>query len=394
MKRCLLVFIITLVLPGLAICAPEAFKLEPVAEGFNGDMLGGAYGMAIMSFSPFDKEPAYPSAAKYGSLQLGRKMLSFVIYSSTGSLKPNTIIIDANQNLNLTDDEVIMFPDGEKLKSVSLTMDDGRKAKYKLRLFQIGSGSFRLIPGEWYRGSIDLGGKMYDAVLLDVNLNGLETTALDMLLIDENGNGKFEFNTKNYEFEGYAPLAETVAFLGGIWDLTLDATAPSVLLRRSSKPCGAIRLAVPDKLKECSVFGYLKKDNMKMPLYFSASRPSVTMHVLAGDYIKLGFWLTDDKNDKRTLVMLECAEGTRIEADKTHILKLSNLGGMQVVVEQRGRYLTVSKEMTAQGDLSLSSFMTWDKKGELQSAPTPVCTIYSNTSKGAKKLASGKLEYG
>jgi thiol-disulfide isomerase/thioredoxin len=213
---------------GLATAAPDnTVHLKPIAKGAS--MKFGGYMPQKSTFSAdkpagITKAPADLAAPMYGTLKMGPEGGTlFIIDEPDG--KPARLFIDSNHNGDLTDDPAVEWKGKENTAggktttqySGSAAVDIGEKDKP----FLAGISMYRFDKSDpnraplkstllyyndyGYEGEITLGGKPYKVMLNDAMAKGDfrgakgEARSGVNLLIDVNGNGKFESRGESYD---------------------------------------------------------------------------------------------------------------------------------------------------------------------------------------------------
>jgi len=381
-----------------------AFTLEPISPETAKHFPGGAYGFAgnFQPMTTLAKEPKYPGSAKYGQLRIGAKQYDFVLFASQKEGKPDRIIIDLNEDKDLTNDPVVEFGADGYSKPVALKLGDKTvKVIAQLRNGSSqGGGSIQMGPAEWYRGQVDLGGKKFQAAIIDTSLAGrLQMGSRDYLLLDLNGDGRFDFNTETYNIECATMIQPVVALAGDTWNLTLDADKPDLTLTRYDGPCGQLALAVklPKPWSEARVSGYLigqgPRNTMLMVQLDPTGKPA---RFPAEEYQRAIFMLTPLVDGKPLgMVQLSIPDGKplKIDADKTRTITIEPPKALEVTVSQNVRDLKIGRKL-AGGDVDYAMIETPGAAGEMQPVPAPQVAIYPAGKTDAQPLAQGAMRYG
>jgi hypothetical protein len=245
---------------------------------------------------------------------------------------------------------------------------------------------------EWHRGSIKLGDREYQAALIDMPESGFKLGHEDALLVDLNGDGKFELDMDNMVMEGATPLMERVMLAGDIWDLSLDADAPAVTLKRYEGDCGRLETSLQTGADAdmCSTFGYVMADETAFMV--SSARGMPATRLPTGDYEGM-FVVTFLNLGKPSSQLQYSTDGKfSIEKDKTQTLLLSKPGELTVEVAERGNTLRVNRTLEAGKGMRLGSVTTTDANGKMKPPKPPGVEIRAPDTN--ELIAKGAMEYG
>ncbi len=244
---------------------------------------------------------------------------------------------------------------------------------------------------EWHRGTIKLGDKQYAAALIDVRNNGFKLGHEDVLLVDLNGDGQFDFDTDNMVIEAATPLMKRVAIAGDTWHLSLDADAPNVTLTQYKGDCGHLKMSLPPGTGKgkCTTFGYVTAGDTAY-LVSGAGTPATRLP--AGDYEGM-FVITSLEDGKPSSQLQYSSDGKfSIEKDKTRTIALGNPGELKVLANERGNTLRINRTLQAGEGMQLGSVTTAGADGKMKRPKPPDVEIRSPDS--GELIASGKMEYG
>lgn len=218
----------------LSTAPDETIRLTPIAKGASAKL--GGYRPQKSTFatekpSAVTKVPEGLTAPAFGTINIGEGGVCFVIDEPEG--KPATLFIDANRNGDLTDDAPVEWKgrltkgkDGKPdttMYNGSAVIDIGERD----RPFMASISMYRFDPSDpsraalkstllyyndyAYQGEVTLGGNSYKVMLNDAMAKGDfrgATLAADApeaatsgvtLMIDVNGNGKFESRGEQFD---------------------------------------------------------------------------------------------------------------------------------------------------------------------------------------------------
>ena len=385
-------------LVALSVAGPSgaAFKPEPIDTSLWKGQRGGVMGMAGQRPSPFTKEPEYEGTPLYGRFRTDGASIDFVAFAAGGAGAIDTLILDLNKNKDLTDDKTIKVDSTGEGVPVSVTLSPGRTVKVRITESKMGGqpGIFHIFtmePAEWLRGHVKLKDKELAAIIIDQNMNGLQCDGDDMLVVDTNGDGKFEMNMASGRFEGITPLQPMVLLAGDCWNLKLNADAPDITLTPYVGDCGKIVLKkrLAGKMaKHPAVCFFVKKDRG----FLACLEDEVEVRLPVGSLDMVGCSITQIKDDQPiSIIQLKNSNAVTIEKNKTVTLEIVEPKAIGIVAQAQQTKVSVSKSLQG-GDMGYLMFMKM-KDGKPTQMPEPVVEIYS-AEKDGKRLADGKMQYG
>lgn len=245
---------------------------------------------------------------------------------------------------------------------------------------------------EWYRGSVKLGDKEYEAALVDMDKDGLKVGRNDVLLVDLNGDGKFKFDIQAMIVEGATPLVKRVALGGETWDLTLDPEAPDVTLKRYEGDCGRLETSLQPGVgtPECVSFGsVMGKDTF---FVMTAGKGTPSGRIPVGEYEGM-FVVTFLEDGKPSAQLQYTIDGKlAIEKGKTHSLLFGKPGKLTAEVSEGGGKLRVNRSLESGKGMKLASVTTADAEGKMKPPKPPLVEIRAAGSD--EIVAKGAMEYG
>jgi hypothetical protein len=363
--------------------------------------------------SPFVKEPEYKGKPAYGGMKLAGKPIPLVVFAKKEKGDPDTLILDLNGNKDITDDPVISLPKAGESVTVSLPIEKDKpiKARIQIQLMPGGRGQdpvvmLLLTPGEWFRGTVDVGGRKVNAVLVDWAWDGLKEGQLsgDCLLLDLNGDGVFAADAGKYQSDEYVHLQPLVSVAGDMYDLKLDAQAPDVTLKRYEGACGylALDLRIGPEWKNARLManvlsGMDDPKNMKA-FETTPEKNSTPIRLPAGSYQRVTMMLTLMENGKVRSVLQFSPTGDKkveIEEGKTFTLVAAKPEKMEVTVTQNGNQLRIGKTLSGAGNVEWGMFMQAGPDGEMKQLDAPSVEVFAaGAAKDAPPIAQGAMRYG
>lgn len=370
-------------------CAAEAaFKAELIPSNQAIEGFAAAFGFSGEQKSPFEKEPEYKGSKLYGSFFMRGKQLPFVTCPSAGADQPDTIIIDLNDNKDLTDETVLTIG-----KPAAVQISENSSIKVVVEKYKDAPNGFIMRPAEWYKGKVALGKQEYDAVIMDLDMNGIDTKGQDCLLVDLNGDGKFEMNARALRLEGYSPLKGTVVLAGDAWDVAFDGNGPDVKLTRYAGDCGTLKIDLKMKKEtgEPEIMAYVIGIDFSLLISFDKKRKDT--RIPAGEYAKSMIMATIMK-DGKPAAMLQCTgpQPLVINKGETKNIIIGPPDGMTVQVEQKDGKLEIARTIKSGKDAEISQMMVVGEAGQMQNLPAPSVKVISPES--AEVLAEGVMKYG
>ena len=411
MKRLLLLAILVAGSIWLSSAAFGAFQREEAKQDLP---MNATYGFASQGGkSPFAKEPEYKGKPAYGQIMLAGKAVPLVAFAKEEKGNPDTLILDLNGNKDLTDDPVISLPKAGESVAVSIPIEKDRPIMARIQFVPTGGGSqpnapvmFLVTPGEWFRGTVDVGGRKVNAVLVDGGWDGFkeDLRGQDSLLLDLDGDGIYGADQRKYLFDGFIPLQPLVSVAGDMYDLKLDAQAPDVTLKRYEGACGhlALDLRIGPEWKDVRFVGYIlsgtdKPENMKV-FIVTPEKNSSPVRLPVGSYQQASLMLSLMENGKPKSVLQFSPTGdkqVKIEEGKTLTLIAAKPEKMEVTVTQNGNVMRIGKTLSGTGNVEWSMFMQVGPDGEMKPLDGPSVEVFAaGAAKDAPPILKGTMQYG
>jgi hypothetical protein len=388
------------------------FKPEEIPKDlpFPGDVGGWIY---VWSESPrllVTKEPTYPNKAYYGGLMQrnGRHEILAVAYATKKGGNLDRLILDLNRNKDLTDDPVLK-PKEEKALPIEFTQADGSKLPALIHEVGVQTEMMQaqVRPREWLRGKIELGDKTYDAVLIDQGLDGvsLGVESEDLLVLDRNGDGKFELAALGPLHESFSYVKGTMLLEGRVWLAKWNSEAMELKLEPYNMPVGRIQLQIdPDSdLKTARAAVLLRSSGFALlgipSVNFSTSLHSASepFEVPALNYQYTQTVLSRILPDgKREIIVVSSLPQAipRIAADQTFNLKIGKPTNFEIQAFASGGQLRVKKSKVVGGDVEYTNFTIVRADGVGEQAPPPKVFVYLIKDGKETLVAEGNMEYG
>jgi len=332
---------------------------------------------------------------KYGTLNIDKdNSIAFVAYSSDETkAQPDTIIFDLNNDKNLTNDEKFSgFKSGE-FKNISLNLSNGRKFDSKMLLMDWGILAQVL---EWYKGDIIVDGKKITAAIIDGDGKGISSAKRrDTLLLDLNGNGKFDVDFKTYNLTELTMLQDMTLIRGKLYSLKLDESKPDITVEPYSGDQGklAFELKFPKEIDKFTFFGYLEKDKAYDILTASQSDFPIAMPVGDLTFMMASMNLTD-KSNQRYMIQFSFTKPVIIKKNETTTMPIGDFKPMEVIVNQKGNQLSVSKSLVDNIATEYKMFTVIPKQEDIAKAFRPVGPMVEIFDDKGNSLTKGEMQYG
>jgi len=287
----------------------------------------------------------------------GAAPMLLLFKSSKEAKSVDRAIFDANGNSDFTDDQVLAL-DSEKPVDVKWQPKGREAVDYRLYLVKAKQGNnfnVALLPMLWREGTITLAGKPVRALL--------HSSRLKTLVLDSDGDGKFDFSSRDDQVQLTSTTKIKDTFYKTITgpgedDLSLEKyTGPLAkleftgeLVAESSK--GEVEVAFhciePTTNRTLQPFFYEKKAVANQPIVVPAGEYTISAQIATGGEKSksIGFRL-----DKK--IVLSPEQVTKIVLDNPKA---------ELVVTQKDRKLTVNRKVIPTGDQGVTYSMGRDKE--------------------------------
>jgi len=399
LKRCWLLLITFILLLSLHTQTFAEFKLVPLDPEIAKEETI-PYAMRFFNFVPTPPSDKMKLEGvknpKYGTLNIDKdNSIAFVAYSSDETkAQPDTIIFDLNNDKSLTNDEKFSgFKSGE-FKNVTLNLSNGRKFDSKTLLMDWG---IQVQPLEWYKGDIIVDGKKITAAIIDGDGNGISSAnRRDTLLLDLNGNGKFDVDFKTYNLTELTMLQDMILLRGKLYSLKLDESKPDITVEPYSGDQGkfAFQLKFPKEIDKFTFFGYLERD--KAYDILTASQSDFPIAMPAGDltFMTASMNLTDKANQD-FMIQFSFTKPVIIKKNETTTMPIGDFKPLEVIVNQKGNQLTVSKSLVDNIATEYKMFTVIPKEEEdIAKGFRPAGPMVEIFDEKGNSLTKGEMQYG
>ena len=249
---------------------PAFSKLDYKPMGEGGTTFGYV-GSSLVSLSArpnrtLDGMPlVFSKRPLYGTLELGGPEAIpcvFVMDESMGTGSGyDSLRIDANLNQDLSDDPRINATSNSggsqpDFASVEMMVGyEGRRRPYHIRIWSCGTTEhMHLNPAGYTEGKVSFGGNTYNVALVDDNCNGsfndvyavpdgvrqsgLVSAAGDTMIIDLNGDGKFDKNI--YDTPELYHIGKYISFDSKCYEMSIAPDGRSITVTEADAPLGYI----------------------------------------------------------------------------------------------------------------------------------------------------------
>ena len=157
------------------------------------------------------KEPKYAADPMYGVIRVGKQSFAMAAVDSKNTGFMDTLYVDFNQNLDLTDDKAMEVPKYSNYSEVIFPLNVKTAAgtiTYNVDCYSYNKAhKYYMDTATGYQAQISTDAKPVKVLLLDTNANGIFTDKTDVLLIDLDRNGIFDSFSPVYE---YVALGDTL----------------------------------------------------------------------------------------------------------------------------------------------------------------------------------------
>jgi hypothetical protein len=388
--------------------AQGAFKPEPIGPEM-GDTLRTSFAQRFCPYRPDLKADKLPEGAK--DVKLGRVVLDcinptqFAAWSSTGGKELDTLVFDLNGDKDFTNDPKYSVPAGSNEdpfskpgKEIEVPLSKGLTTKIEVSL----APSFALIKsGLCLKGQVELDGKKMNAVLFSTSDEGIGSGngQVEMLLLDANGDGKFDDNLRTAMGKELFYLSSGASILGKLYDYKFDREKLDLQLTPYSGPQGKLdlKLDLPAQVKAWNLSGYLldekQGENLQM---FAGTDKMFPLPVRTGNFrLPNGALALEMENGKNILLEFKTDEPLKIGKGATAILPIGKPKPLEVTLTQKSNTLSVGRVLKGENGIQYGRVQTISDKPdakELETQPNGGKVVIQDAT--GKQIGEGTLEYG
>jgi hypothetical protein len=385
--------------------AQGGFKLEPLGPEKKPSLVS-VFGQRHCFYQPDLKAGKLPEGAK--DVKLGQVALDcvnpilFATWSSADEKGLDTLVFDLNGDQDLTNDPkypVLPLSQGalssEAGKEIEVQFPKGPTAKIKVAL----AFNFMLLKSDLcLKGELDLQGKKYKAAVINASRLGLASKegGIPILLLDTNGDGRFEDNMSMAMGKELFYLGSGVNIEGTLYDYKFDKEKLDIQLTPYTGPQGKLNLQIDldSKVKTWTLSGDLAGENHQQ--LFSGTGKEFPLAVKTGTCQLLDANLTLEMEDgKNFSLQFETPEPLKIENGATFTLPIGKPQPFEVTLKQSNEILSIGRVFKGGNGIQYGRVQTIESKNAQN-----VLSLSGNGGKvviqdaTGKQIGEGSLEYG
>lgn len=289
----------------------------------------------------------------------GSNLMILLAKSSKEAKSFDRAIFDANGNKNFSDDPVLTL-DPEKPVDIKWQPKGREAVDYRLYLVQAKQGNnfnVALLPMLWREGTITVAGKPVRALL---QTNWMQKT----LVLDSNGDGKFDFNSRDDQVR----LASTTKIKDTFYKIITGPGEDDLSLEKYTGPFGKLEFTgelVAESSKgevEVALYGIEPTTNRTPPSFFSLKTALTNQPIVvpAGEYTIRNAHIATGGEKSKSIgfrldkkIVLSPAQVTKIVLDNPKA---------ELAVTQKDRKLTVNRKVISTGDQGVTYSLGRDKE--------------------------------
>jgi hypothetical protein len=341
----------------------------------------------LQSLRPQMKAPEGAIDPKVKIYYSGRgELLSLLFFkSSKEATMFDRVVLDENGNKDFTDDPVLIL-DSERPLDVKWKVKGREATDYRIYPIKSKGGNLEniaFLPKLWREGTVTLEDKPVRAVIQNNHM--MEKT----LLIDRDGDGKFNFNSREDQFQISAYMKIKDAF----YKASVGASEDEFSLDPFNGPFGKLEvagelvLAGSQGTVDLVLMGTEAGKNKNLPNFFYVKTALTNQPILipAGEYTIRGGRIADTGEQGKSIgfrmdkkIVLSPEQVTKIVLDQPKA---------ELAITQNGRKLTVNRKVVSANDQGITYSLGRDKE--------PLVVDVVDSSDPAKVLIGRKnMEYG
>ncbi len=388
-------------------------RLKPFGPE-NEKKFGSLLGQRTFRYSPELKANRLPEGVQ--DVKLGEFALDcvnpvlFAAYPSEAGKPLDTLIFDLNGDRDLTNDPKFSDPSfssrkelsSESGKDIALQLPNGPTIKLRVDL-SLGFAA-RFTTNLWLRGKILLEDKKFDVALFSTNEKGLapgNKRGAPFLLLDANGNGKFEadlFRMDSFGKESFY-LTSGTNILGTLYDYTFDKENLALQFTRYTGPQGKLDLK-PEfalKVKSWHLVCEFLDEQQEIAGRFAGTDKGSPIAVKAGNFrISDGYLTLKMADGKNIQLEFSNPEPLKIKDGETVTLQFEDPDPLELTLKQADDTLTIGRIFKSRNGIEYGRVQTISEKPEDAQNPTAQTNggqIVIRDAQG-KQIGEGALEYG
>ena len=347
--------------------------------------------------TPFEKEPVYKGKKQvYGSLMTASLPChqicpnKFVAFDSKGDGNLDSIIIDANNNLDLTDDQVIRVGVPARLKITDVIDRKILAGSYREK-----EKSFLVAPAEWYSGSLTLSGNKLKAAIIDLNEEGVNLDSSDFLVYDRNHDSQIQIVSDPSSVEGALAIRDPLIIKGKVWNVALGDKRSEIILSPFKGDVGAvtIKTVVPGHIKVYTSMLETSReagDNDRYKIFIEEGGEQSQIPV--GTYKDTLARITVGTDKRQTAQLVySITKPLAITKDQLLEVPLSGIGKLTVMVQRVKDSLRIGCKIEPSGGFVLMGVFLRKKNGKVVTPSLPHVVVKSKSTN--KILGEGRMQY-
>jgi len=316
----------------------------------------------LQNLRPLMKTPEGAIEPKFKVYYSAKGMAPMLLLfkSSKESKMVDRVILDENGNKDFTDDPVLTL-DSERPLDVKWKTKGGEAADYRIYLVkskQGTTGNIAFLPMLWREGTVTLEGKTVHALLQNNHM--MEKT----LLIDRDGDGKFNFNSRDDQVR----LASTTKIKDTFYKTITGPGEDDLSLEKYTGPFAKLEFTgelVAESSKgevEVALYGIEPTTNRTPPSFFSVKTAVTNQPIVipAGEYTIRNAHIATGGEKSKSIgfrldkkIVLSPEQVTKIVLDNPKA---------ELAVTQKDRKLTVNRKVISTGDQGVTYSLGRDKE--------------------------------
>jgi hypothetical protein len=310
-----------------------------------------------------------------GSINLpNRKKIAYRISKAKQEGSSSQLVIDFNGNGKLDDDPVLRAPRPDKEIVQSANINGGERTLRITRKASKNRGWIRVYNLTHFRGEVDWDGTIHDAIIADMDFNGVVNLDMDRLLIDWNHDGTFDSQDRVRTIV----LTETILANNCFYRFSYDKDSRTARVKRMAN-LGTVSVALPEELgPDTPISVYVRVKGKRYTLRDS------TVHIPQGTYSKPGIGIRT-KGYNSFYVILKPFE---VKAGKTLSITIPKPNTIELSVKQHKGQLKVREALAFNPPAdSTTPRVVFKPSGNLKPVPTV------EVLKDGERLARGRMGY-
>lgn len=301
------------------------------------------------------------------------------------------LFLDWNQDHTFSDNEILRgthskTEDGEVTVFPPVDRTVGTGKRVSVCLFVHDNDHLHAVANGYHEGHVTLAGRLVKIAIVDSNLNGVfgesgnEEEPQDTLLVDLNGNGRFDPTDDAWAAEAM-PMGKLKQLTGGkYYRVAVEVDGSRLSVKPDTTPLGRVRLP-----------------SAPWALVLQGAQGSLTIHsrqqqasVPAGTYdVKTLMVASQDRHGKRWTAPITAKPGTRLRviANRSTSLRCGPPFKLELEIEPEGEGYSFNLSLKDSNGNSVDDLRLADG----QRPPEPILSI---TNSSGKVVKTEKFHYG